>query len=439
MRSAPAASEPTPSPAPRGPIAFLLAFPAGFSRGFWTFFAAAFCFDFGFGLFFFLFNLYLTDLHYNEKVLGILTGALTLGNVVGTIPVMILARRYGLQKMLLLCFIAAPLLSFLRTFILFESAQTALAFFTGVFLSSWPICFSPAIAALTNDRNRVRGFSITFATGIGLGTLAGIAGGYLPDWLRHAGHSDALLGSMRTVLQLACCIALLGVWPVYRLRLGTVARNAQRRIRIFHPLLFWFLPPFVVWNIVTGSFTPFASVYLQQHLGIPLPHVGLIFSGSQLLQFTAVLLAPLLYRKWGRIVGVGLAQAATAVALVCIALTRDTTLSVAWFLAFSGAQWMTGPGIYSLLMDNIPVEERSTASAIQNLSGAICQAATAAATGACIVRFGYADVLFGNAAVAMLASILFVLLLRHATREHSSYSLDSQVAGADFASAPASE
>jgi sugar phosphate permease len=79
-------------------------------------------------------------------------------------------------------------------------------------------------------------------------------------------------------------------------------------------------------------------------------------------------------------------------------------------------QWMTGPGIYSFLMDHIPDEERSTASAIQNMSGAICQAATAAITGSCIVRFGYANVLFGNAGAALLASMLFILLLGYATR-----------------------
>ena len=85
--------------------------------------------------------------------------------------------------------------------------------------------------------------------------------------------------------------------------------------------------------------------------------------------------------------------------------------------AYSGMQWMTGPGIYSFLMDHIPDEERSTASAIQNMSGAICQAATAAVTGSCIVRFGYANVLFGNAGAALLASILFVSLLGIATRK----------------------
>ncbi len=51
------------------------------------------------------------------------------------------------------------------------------------------------------------------------------------------------------------------------------------------------------------------------------------------------------------------------------------------------------------------------------MSGAICQAATAAVTGSCIVRFGYANVLFGNAGAALLASILFVSLLGIATRK----------------------
>ncbi|HEX3893947.1 MAG TPA: MFS transporter [Terracidiphilus sp.] len=406
---------------PQDMRARLRAWTSRYSNGFWMFFAAAFFYDFGFGLFFFLFNLYLTDLHFNERLLGFLTGALTLGNVFGTIPVTILVRRYGLKRLLLVCFIASPLICILRTFILWTPAQIGLAFLTGMAMSSWPICFSPTIAKLTNERNRVAGFSITFATGIGLGTLAGLAGGYLPGILQKAGHAGALIGSMRTVLQLACLLALFGAWPIFKLQLGQPDRTQTQRIRIFHPFLIWFLPPFVVWNIVTGSFPPFAAVYLQQHLGIGLPHVGAIFSISQLLQFTAVLLAPLLYRRWGRIAGVAIAQMVTALALGGMAWAHSTGLAVSYYFAFCGAQWMTGPGIYSFLMDNIPEEERSTASAIQNFSGAICQAATAAITGSCIVRFGYGSVLLGNAGTAVLASLLFVTLLGNAIRKQASH------------------
>ena len=113
-------------------IAVVRSFALQFNPSFWKFFAAAFFFDFGFGLFFFLFNLYLTDLHFNEKSLGLITGALTLGNVAGTVPVIILVRRFGLQKLILFCFSAAPLTCVLRTFMLWPAAQIGLAFLTGV-------------------------------------------------------------------------------------------------------------------------------------------------------------------------------------------------------------------------------------------------------------------------------------------------------------------
>jgi len=53
------------------------------SRSFWVFFAVAFFFDFGFSVYFFLFNLYLLDLHFNERAIGLVGGALTLGSVAG--------------------------------------------------------------------------------------------------------------------------------------------------------------------------------------------------------------------------------------------------------------------------------------------------------------------------------------------------------------------
>ncbi len=65
-------------------------------RGFWVFFAVAFFFDLGFAVYFFLFNLYLLDLHFNERSIGLVGGALTLGSVVGTLPAGWLVRKLGL-------------------------------------------------------------------------------------------------------------------------------------------------------------------------------------------------------------------------------------------------------------------------------------------------------------------------------------------------------
>jgi MFS family permease len=377
---------------------------------FWRFFAAAFFFDFGFGLFFFLFNLYLTDLHFNERIIGQILASLTLGNVVGTIPATILVRRCGIRRPLLISFLGAPLICALRVFTVWPPAQIGLAFLTGLALCFWPICFSPAVAKFTNEQNRASGFSIVFATGIGMGALAGLAGGYLPQVLQTQGSELPLVEGIRTVLLCACGAVMLGAFPLARLARDAEPARPSGGIRFFHPFLKRFLPPFILWNVVIGSFSIFGAVYLQKVLGLTLGRVGTIFSFSQLLQFATVLSTPLLYRRMGTIKGVSLAQTITAVFLLLLCSTRIVPLSIVYFLAFNGAQWMCGPGIYRYLMEHIPEEERSTASAVQNLSGALCQAGTAALTGTCIVQFGYPAVMAGNATIALLAALLFLAL-----------------------------
>lgn len=390
-----------------------------FNRQFWVFFSAAFLYDFGFGLYFFLFNLFLANLHFKENILGLVTGALTLGNVAGSIPASLSARRFGLQKTLLVGFVSAPLICVLRTLILWIPAQIGLAFLTGFALSTWTVCFSPTVARLTTEENRVSGFSIVFATGIGSGTLAGLVGGYLPELLKAANNASQLADNIRVVLLVACGITVVGIMPILQLRLGPAERGQRRTSRVVRPFLYRFLPPFFLWSLVTGSFTPFAAVYLQQHLRIPLTRVGLIFSASQLAELTGALIAPFFFRKLGTIVGIMCMQLATGVAVFALGSTQNVPASVFLYLGFAGLQFMSGPGIYSLLMSRLPDEERSTASAIQNMTGALSHSGVAVVTGIMLVRYGYPTVLAGNAAVAVAAALVLLLLLGSYNRQPS--------------------
>ena len=80
----------------------------------------------------------------------------------------------------------------------------------------------------------------------------------------------------------------------------------------------------------------------RRFFGLSLGRVGTVFSVSQLLQCTAVLATPLLYRRLGTIKGFSLAQTMTAVFLLLMCSTRMVPLSIVYFLAFNGAQWMCG-------------------------------------------------------------------------------------------------
>ena len=113
--------------------------------------------------------------------------------------------------------------------------------------------------------------------------------------------------------------------PFSNCNLARPSATEQRRVRIFHPFLLWFLPP-RLWS-GTSSPDPFHPSPPSTSSNISrgsrtLPRRRHLFPVAQLLQFTSVLLAPLLYRKWGRIVGISLAQFCTAIALVCMAAAR---------------------------------------------------------------------------------------------------------------------
>lgn len=381
-----------------------------FSRDYWIFLGAAFCMDIGFGLFFFLFNLYLADLHFNERFIGQTMACLTLGNVAGTIPALVFARRRGLRPLLIVTFLCAPLMCAMRLFFLQTPAQLTIAFLAGAALSGWPICFSPVIAKLTNDKNRAFGFSIAFATGIGLGTVAGVAGGYIPQLLQTIMADLSLVGGIRIVLLSSCMIVLLGLLPLAKLRVDHQPAATATRIRIAPPFLLRFLPGFVLWNAVTGSFAVFGAVYLQNKLGVPLGRIGTVFSASELMQFGAVLVAPMLLERIRIHKGIAVAQLGTSLLLILIAMTRSATLGICFYVLYFAVQYMCEPAIYKLLMDAIPEQERSTASAIQNMSGAACQAAATAITGYSIVRFGYGAVLPTNAGIAAAAAVVFLSL-----------------------------
>lgn len=381
------------------------------SRQFWTFFTAAFFFDFGVGLFFFLFNLYLLSLHFNERAIGMIAGALTFGNVAGTVPVGILVRRFGLQKMFLLCFVVAPLISICRTAFLTMPAQITLAFCTGVALSSWPVCFAPTVARLTSEKNRVFAFSISFATGIGTGTLAGLVGGSLPDWLKSIHHSASSSDGMRLVLIFASLLAMLGIWPILRLQLGKPEQTERKGLRAFHPYLLRFLPAFAIWSFVTGSFIPFAPIFFEKHVGMSLQQVGIVFSASQLAQVFAVLVAPLLYRRAGSVAGIISAQLLAGGAILALCFGQSVHFVLAVYLLFTAAQFAASPGFYGLLMSRLPDADRSSASAAQNITGALVQAGSAAITGSLIVRFGYSTVFGINAVLALIAAVISFVFL----------------------------
>ncbi len=408
----------------RNPVAWLRE--KKLSRGYWVFFTAAFFYDFGFSVYFFLFNLYLLDLHFNERAMGLIGGAMTLGSLAGTLPAGQLARKIGLRPLLIVCFVAAPVLCALRALAMWEMAQIGLAFLAGLAMCLWAVCFLPGLARVTTEENRASAFSLIFSAGIGTGILGGVVCGYLPQWLSMAGFAFQA-AQVKQLILLACCgIVAIGLLAVLRLRLplpqgetpvkNTTQNPNWRRLLRVDPFLLRFLPTMALWTVVLSSFTPFANVYLSRDLHIPMMRIGLIFSAAQVVQLCATLLTPMLFRALGLVNGIVVTQILTAVALGCLAATQNAQLAVALYMGFFGLQWMGAPGLYNLVMSRVPDEERSTASSMTMFCNALAGAGATAGAGTLFVRFGYPHVLAGIAALAVVAAVLFRSLVGPADR-----------------------
>jgi hypothetical protein len=375
---------------------------------FWFYFAAALFFNFGFSVFFFLFNVYLLGFGLTERSLGLIGSCLAAGTLIGTIPVGILAERIGLRWTLTGAILLAAIFSVLRVSIVTTPAQLALAVCSGAMMCSWGVCLSPTVAGLTTEQQRPFAFSLMFASGIGVAGLGGLAAGRLPEWFRVHLHQTplTLVQAERTTLIFACCIAAMALVPISRLTLRSAAPR-KRLIRISNPFLIRFLIAIAVWSLVTGAFPPFANVYFVHHLGFSLQAMGSAFSFSQLVQFAAVLAAPLLFRRTGIASGVMLTQLTTAAMLLSLALVHLPLHAMWLYWGYMAAQCMNEPGIYSLLMAKVSADERSAASSYTFFLSGGAQMIASSAVGITIVRFGYPVVLCTIATLAVIAATLF--------------------------------
>jgi len=392
-----------------------------FRSEFWVYFSAVFFFDAGFCIFFFLFNLYLLDLHFNEQTMGLIGGATTLGSVLATLPAGVLVKRIGVRPMLVFCYVAAPFLCAVRAIWMWQPAQFGMGFLSGAVLSAGGVCYLTTVARLTDEKNRTAAFSLVLSASLVTSALGGIMCGYLPKWLASAGSSMRPAEIKQLILLFSCGVALLGVFPILRLRIPSVRREedteaATGDVRFWRwrpsPFLMRYLPLMSLWSLVLASFTPFANVYLSTRLHIPMVRIGVIFSVAQVVQLCMGLLTPLVYRWLGVVRGIVIIQATTGVVLAALALAHDVRLAVGLYLLFSAVQWMSSPGLYNLLMSRTPDGERGTAAAMTLFCSAVVSSVATAGSGVLLTRIGYPPVLLGIAALAIAVALVmrFVIL-----------------------------
>lgn len=388
-----------------------------FNRNFWIFFLVAFFFDAGFGIYYFLFNLFLLSLHFQERAIGLINGALTLGSVVCTLPAGILARKYGVRPVIFTCLIAAPVVGVLRTFALQLAAQIALALLGGAAMCLWGVCFLPAIARLTEENNRAAAFSLIFSVSVGTSALGGAFAAHLPAWMATTGSTMQAWQIQRAILIVASLLAAVGLVFALKLRLPNDAKVEGETLQgwkhlLRSPFLRRYIPLMAIWSAMIAAFVPFANVYLTKSLHLSLGRIGTVFLLSQMVQLFSGLITAPLFRSLGLQRGIAATQIVTGALLMLLALTSRVNIAIVLYLCFSATQWMSSPGMYNLLMRGTPDRERSTAASAVMFGNALVSSGATALAGIGFASLGYAWMFALLGIVAVGVAICTVTLFR---------------------------
>lgn len=378
---------------------------------YWRFLLAEGFFDFGMFVFFFLYNLYLLQLGFDEKFLGLMSGIMTAGNVAGSILAVFAMRRFGILRTLMASFALTAGLSAIRSMVIWPPALLVLAAAAGLASSVWPVALAPAVASVTTEKSRPRGFSFICSSGIAIGIFGSLAAGRLPGWIARA-HWTTTIASYRASLLVGCSIVLLALWPLSRINKSAAPPPAKaRRFHRPTPLLLRFLIAILIWNLGTGMFNPFRNVFFARRIHLAVEQIGYVFSWSQVVQVGAILLAPSVFRKLGVTRGIAGMEFTTALALLALAAVTAPLSAAIAYCGFMAAQYMSEPGMFTLLMDRVSIGERNSASALNFLVSFAGQAIAAALAGVLLARFGYPPVLTSAAVICALAAFLFRVLL----------------------------
>ena len=383
---------------------------AGLGAQYWRFFFAEAFFDFGMFVFFFLYNLYLLQLGFHEDFLGVVTGVMTAGNIAGSLLAVVAMQRFGIRRTLLASFTITAGLAALRAYVIFPPALIGLAALAGIASAAWPVAYSPAITQLTTEKSRPFGFSLICSAGISIGIVGGLAASRLPGWIAQWHLAAAGIQSYRMSLFAGCAIILLALAPLSRVKFGDAQPN-ERKLHRPSPLLIRFLIAMAAWSLGTGALNPFFNVFFAQRIHLPVAQIGYVFAAAQIAQVAAILLSPLVFRKFGLTRGIAGMQLATAFALLSLAAAAGPVWAAVGYSAYMMSQYMSEPGQFTLLMEAVRPAERNSASAFNFLVSFAGQAIAAAVAGWMLSRYGYPPVMVAAAVICVVAAIVFRVLL----------------------------
>jgi len=334
-----------------------------------------------------LFNLYVLSVGHDASMLGLLVALPPIVITVAAIPMGILGHRIGFRSALI---IGVLLMAGALVGISMSTAMIGLIAFSllrGLSRTLLQVSSAPFMAENSGREERTHLFSLQFAArmfaNFGGLLLAGMLPGFVARALDVGAESPA---AYRGALLLGAAVYALAVFPLLRIRRESVASGQAEPFRLremIHPpglLLRLFLPQVVI-GLGAGALVPFLNVFFKTTYGVSDAALGGLFAAQSVVMGLAMLAAPLLAGRLGRVRAVVSVQMASVPFLGLLGYAPILPLSALGFVCRAALMNMANPLYTAFAMDRVTEKQRGTASALMQMSWQGTRAVSALGSG----------------------------------------------------------
>lgn len=368
-----------------------------------------------------LLNFYFVSLGHSEETIGLLQSLPRLGGFLTSIPVGLVASRFGARRILIASTIGLALTFFTLVFFPSLPALALSRFMLGFLYGAQQIALSPLMFALVEPEKHTRFFAahnVISMLGMAFGSFVG---GFTPALMvalygQAAGVSDPYTPfAYGLSLLLAGVTGLLSIWPLLYLMTDTVKQRFRSQIRganIAWGRLLLLSLPLLTFGFTGGLTFPFYNLFFRVRFDQPDHAVGTILSFAWIGMALVPLFNPLWERRFGRVWALGITLAIAAAAFFGLSVVGTLAISIVFYVLAASFRNVMQPIFQPLVMSHVPPEQHNIVSSLNMILWNIGWFAATAMSGFLQKEYGFGLIMQIVAVGVLFTAASVVLIFR---------------------------
>lgn len=330
------------------------------------------------GIYNVIFNLYILQLGFDEKFLGLLLAAMMITTGLLAFPAAQVCDRLGCKKSLLISSVLASITLYLLYTVTGQIPLLILSVMSGVFATIPAVISSPFLAENSSPDNRIHLFSLNFALFIAAMVMGTSMGGYLPGVLGGImGVDSSGVEAYRYTLLVSLALAVTSIVPLFFIKDSARSCPPKPDMKIFIRRL---LESGRVRKLVliscliglgAGLIVPFFNVYFNKILDANSGEIGIIFSLAQASMAVGAIFVPVLVKRFGMVKTISFSYLISLPFLVVMAMSTNLYLVGGAYVLRMLFMNMSMPVSNSFSMEIVRREDMASVSSLTSMGNYI--------------------------------------------------------------------